>query len=40
MILKSITPQHFGPFAAETTLHLDPEVTSSLVQMMLGRALR
>lgn len=27
MILKSITPQHFGPFAAETTLHLDPEVT-------------
>jgi predicted ATP-dependent endonuclease of OLD family len=27
VILKSITPQHFGPFAAETTLHLDPEVT-------------
>ncbi|MEX1028171.1 MAG: AAA family ATPase [Candidatus Paceibacterota bacterium] len=27
MILKSITPKHFGPFAADTTLHLDPEVT-------------
>ena len=27
MILKSITPQHFGPFAAETTLHIAPEVT-------------
>jgi len=27
VILKSITPQHFGPFAAETTLHLDSDVT-------------
>ncbi len=27
MILKNITPKHFGPFAEETTLHLDPEVT-------------
>lgn len=27
MILKSIKPQNFGPFAAETTLQLDPEVT-------------
>ncbi len=27
MILKSITPQHFGPFGHEATLQLDPEVT-------------
>jgi hypothetical protein len=27
VILKSITPQHFGPFGHETTLQLDPEVT-------------
>lgn len=27
MILKSIKPLHFGPFAADTTLHLEPEVT-------------
>ena len=27
MILKSITPKHFGPFAADTTLYLEPEVT-------------
>ncbi len=27
MILKSITPRHFGPFIGNTTLHFDPEVT-------------
>lgn len=27
MILKSIKPNHFGPFASGTTLHLEPDVT-------------
>jgi chromosome segregation ATPase len=27
VILRNITPQHFGPFSGKTTLHLDPEVT-------------
>ncbi len=27
VILKTITPRNFGPFASETTLELDPEVT-------------